>query len=126
MEIKNFDCEVLFFDERELYLLCYCIFFFYVICYYVDFILLIFFFLIFCRYGWVESVKILLKCSVEGGRVVFVDFVDICSVIKVYEFVNWIGDWEMRMDYNELGNFGILFWFYGYIDFLVWLRRIEG
>lgn len=61
----------------------------------------------------------MLKCSVEGGRVVFVDFVDIWSVIKVYEFVNWIGDCEMCIDYNELGNVGNIFWLYGYMDFFL-------
>lgn len=57
-----------------------------------------------CRYGRVESVKILPKRSAEGGRAAFVDFVDIRSATKAHESVNRIGDREMRTDYNEPGN----------------------
>ena len=54
-----------------------------------------------CRYGRVESVKILPKRSSEGGRASFVDFVDIRSATKAHESVNRIGDRELRTDYNE-------------------------
>lgn len=62
------------------------------------------FLLFLCRYGRVESVKILPKRSAEGGRAAFVDFVDIRSATKAHESVNRIGDREMRTDYNEPGN----------------------
>lgn len=55
----------------------------------------------FTRYGRVESVKILPRRSVEGGRAAFVDFVDIRSATKAHESVNRIGDRELRTDYNE-------------------------
>lgn len=54
-----------------------------------------------CRYGRVESVKILPKRSSEGGRASFVDFVDIRSATKAHESANRIGDRELRTDYNE-------------------------
>ena len=56
------------------------------------------------RFGRVEKVKILPKKSPDGGLAAFVDFVDIRSATKANETANYIGDRELRTNYNEPGN----------------------
>jgi len=58
----------------------------------------------FSRFGRVEKVKILPKKSPDGGLAAFVDFVDIRSATKANETTNYIGDRELRTNYNEPGN----------------------
>lgn len=58
----------------------------------------------FCRYGRVESVKVLPKRGSEGGVAAFVDFVDIKSAQKAHNTINKMGDRDLRTDYNEPGT----------------------
>ena len=62
------------------------------------------FFFVIHRFGRVEKVKILPKKSPDGGLAAFVDFVDIRSATKANETTNYIGDRELRTNYNEPGN----------------------
>ena len=57
-----------------------------------------------CRYGRVESVKVLPKRGSEGGVAAFVDFVDIKSAQKAHNAINKMGDRDLRTDYNEPGT----------------------
>ncbi len=56
------------------------------------------------RFGRVEKVKILPKKSPDGGLAAFVDFVDIRSATKANETTNYMGDRELRTNYNEPGS----------------------